>query len=131
MAEATDKNIPGSMGRLKSGFRKLCKHIEKGETFVSLIPDDTFGCGSTLRGALGIVFSALKGTGAHRTEVYNTLEELPLTLTDRVANIKWFQHDEELHRRTAALFASIFRLLKHILSWLVQGTLGTYTSTSH
>lgn len=130
MTEITDKNAPGSMGKLKSRFRKLCSHIEKGETFVSLIPDDALGCGSTLRGALGIVFSALKGTVTHRKEVYSTLEELPFILTDRVANIKWFGRDEELHRRTAALFESIFRLLKHILSWLIKGTFGTHSFVS-
>ncbi|KAJ4418790.1 hypothetical protein N0V82_005355 [Gnomoniopsis sp. IMI 355080] len=129
MTEVTDKSAPGSLGKLKSRFRKLCTHIEKGETFVSLIPDDALGCGSTLRGALGIIFSALKGTETHRKEVYDTLEELPFILTDRVANIKWFGRDEELHQRTAALFESIFRLLKHILSWLVKGTFGTGLKT--
>ncbi|KAJ4387264.1 hypothetical protein N0V93_007853 [Gnomoniopsis smithogilvyi] len=129
MTEVTDKSVPGSLGKLKSRFRKLCTHIEKGETFVSLIPDDALGCGSTLRGALGIIFSALKGTETHRKEVYDTLEELPFILTDRVANIKWFGHDEELHQRTAALFESIFRLLKHILSWLIKGTFGTGLKT--
>lgn len=127
MTEVMDKNVSGSIGRLKSGFQKLCKHIEKGETFVSLIPTDSFALGSTLRGGLAIVFSAMKSTGAHREEVYETLEELPFILTDHVANIKWFQGDEELHRRTAALFTSIFKLLKHILSWLLKGSFGAYT----
>lgn len=124
-----DKDFSGSMGKLKRAFRGLCQHAKAGETFVSLVPNDAFGLSSILCGGLKIIFTGLSETALYREEVYRALEELPYTLTDHAVNvnISLYGDDDELHRRTASLYVSIFRLLEHLLGWFVKNSFGTPT----
>lgn len=115
-----DKNMSGSLGKLKRAYRSLCKNAGAGQTAASLIPNDSFGFTSVLCGSLKAVFTGLRATGLYRQEVYRTLEDLPSRLKDLAADVKSHEHDEEIHRRAAALYVAAFNLLNHILHWFLK-----------
>jgi hypothetical protein len=119
---AKDKNATGFSARLRQGYQTLCNHAKDAQGFLSLIPSDVMGS-SVLCGGLTIVFKALEQTGYQRTAVHMALEELPVILNDRVSYIKIHGHDEELHRRMAALYASVLRAMGLILKWLKANSL--------
>ncbi|PVI07508.1 hypothetical protein DM02DRAFT_512819 [Periconia macrospinosa] len=120
-----DKDVSGSLGRLKRAYRSLCRNAGAGKTATSLIPNDSFGFGSVLCGGLMAVFTALETTGQYRGEVYNTLEELPQQLKDIAADVSMYDQDEEIHRRAAALYVAAFKLLNHMLLWFMKSSMRT------
>jgi hypothetical protein len=117
---AKDKDLSGSLGKLKRSYRSLCKNAGAGQTAATLIPNDSFGFTSVLCGSLKVVFTGLRATGLYRQEVYRTLEDLPSRLKDLSLDVKSHAHDEEVHRRAAALYVAVFNLLNHILHWFLQ-----------
>jgi len=126
---ARDKDFSGSVGKLRRAFRMLCQQAGCGNTFVSLIPNDAFGFSSILCGGLTVIFTGLQQTALYRDEVYRTLEDLPYILTDHSTPLNLFVcgDDEDLHRRTALLYISVFKLLEHLLGWFVKNTFGAST----
>lgn len=121
-----DKDMSGSLGKLKRAFRSLCRNAGAGQTAATLIPNDSFGFTSVLCGSLKAVFTGLRTTGMYRQEVYRTLEDLPSRLKDLAAEVKLHDRDEEVHRRAAALYVASFNLLNHILHWFVKNTWSEY-----
>lgn len=67
---------------------------------------------------------ALQQTDHFRKDIYSALEDLPFILSDHVAMVKLSLVDEELHRRTAALYASLFKLMEVIFAWFLKNSLG-------
>lgn len=104
--------------KLKRGFNWLCKHGGAGETLANMIPNDSFN--SVLCGGLKAVSLGLRSAWEHRQEVFTAVEELPFILKDQAMLGELFKFDEELHRRIATLYTSIFYLLNHILLWLCK-----------
>lgn len=127
---AKDKDMSGSLGKLKRAFRGLCRNAGAGQSAASLIPNDSFGFTSVLCGSLKVVFTGLRTTGIYRQEVYRTLEDLPTQLKDLAANIQMYDQDEQLHQRAAALYVASFHLLNHILLWFLKNTWSEYTCQS-
>jgi hypothetical protein len=117
-----DKDMSGSLGRVKRAYRNLCRNAGAGQTAAALIPNDSFGFTSVLCGSLKVVFSGLRTTGTYRQEVYRTLEDLPIRLKDLAADVESYDRDEEIHRRAAALYAATFQLLNHILHWFLKNS---------
>ncbi|KAF1963597.1 hypothetical protein CC80DRAFT_398038 [Byssothecium circinans] len=117
-----DKDMSGSLGKLKRAFRGLCRNAGAGQTAATLIPNDSFGFSSVLCGSLKVVFNGLRTTGLYRLEVYRTLEDLPQQLKDLAADVNVNDRDEEIHRRAAALYVAAFNLLNHILLWFLKNT---------
>ncbi|KAH7409801.1 hypothetical protein DE146DRAFT_604556 [Phaeosphaeria sp. MPI-PUGE-AT-0046c] len=115
-----DKDMSGSLGRVKRAFRSLCRNAGAGQTAATLIPNDSFGFTSVLCGSLKAVFTGLRTTGIYRQEVYRTLEDLPTRLKDLAADVKSHDRDEEVHRRAADLYVATFKLLNHILHWFLK-----------
>jgi hypothetical protein len=124
---ARDSDFSGSVGKLRRAFRMLCQQAGCGNTFVSLIPNDAFGFSSMLCGGLKVIFTGLYQTALYREEVYRTLEDLPFILADHSTppNLSVCGDDEELHRRTASMYVSVFKLLEHLLAWFVRNTFGS------
>lgn len=122
-----DKDMSGSLGRLKRAFRGLCRNAGVGQTAATVIPNDSFGFTSVLCGSLKVVFTGLRATGLYRQEVYRTLEGLPAQLKDLATNVNLYEHDEQVHVHAAALYVASFRLLNHILLWFLKNTWGEYT----
>ncbi|ORY68314.1 uncharacterized protein BCR38DRAFT_385787 [Pseudomassariella vexata] len=119
-----DKNVPkGLTGRMRSAFRTLCQHSGAGMTLLNLVPTDSY-C-SVLCGGLKVIFTGLQQTGTYRQEIYKALEELPLVLNDHAAMIDLNKKDEQLHRRAAVLYTSLFRLMELILAWFLKNPLAT------
>lgn len=121
-----DKDMSGSLGRLKRVFRGLCRNAGVGQTAATLIPNDSFGFTSVLCGSLKAVFLGLRTTGMYRREVYTILEDLPRQLRDLAANVDAHDQDEEIHRRAAALYVAAFNLLNHILQWFLKNSWSQY-----
>lgn len=117
---AKDRDMSGSLGRVKRAFRSLCRNAGAGQTAATLIPNDSFGFTSVLCGSLKVVFTGLRTTGTYRQEVYRTLEDLPTRLKDLAADVKSHDGDEEIHRRAADLYVATFKLLNHILHWFLK-----------
>ncbi|ORY18243.1 hypothetical protein BCR34DRAFT_596466 [Clohesyomyces aquaticus] len=120
-----DKDMSGSLGKLKRGFRSLCRNAGAGQTLANLIPNDSFGFTSVLCGGIKVVFAGLRATGLYREEIYRTLEHLPYILEDHAANVRIYKEDEEIHRRAATLYVAIFDVLRHILLWFLKTTFVT------
>jgi hypothetical protein len=121
-----DKDMSGSLGRLKRVFRGLCRNAGVGQTAATLIPNDSFGFTSVLCGSLKAVFLGLRTTGMYRREVYTILEDLPRQLKDLAANVDAHDQDEEIHRRAATLYVAAFNLLNHILHWFLKNSWSQY-----
>ncbi|KAK0624319.1 hypothetical protein B0T14DRAFT_565599 [Immersiella caudata] len=124
---ARDSDFSGSVGKLRRAFRMLCHQAGCGNTFVSLIPNDAFGFSSMLCGGLKVIFTGLYQTALYREEVYRTLEDLPYILADHSTplSLPVCGEDEELHRRTALMYVSVFKLLEHLLGWFAKNTFVT------
>ena len=124
---SSDRELSGSVGKLRRAFRGLCQHANAGQTFVSVVPNDAFGISSIVCGSLKVIFNGLHQAAVYRQEVYKTLEDLPYILADHSApiDVSLYHHDEELHGRTAALCVAVFRLLEHLLGWFMKNTFGT------
>ncbi|KAH3951632.1 hypothetical protein HBH70_092460 [Parastagonospora nodorum] len=117
-----DKDMSGSLGKLRRVFRGLCRNAGVGQTAATLIPNDSFGFTSVLCGSLKAVFLGLRMTGMYRREVYTILEDLPTQLKDLAANVESHDQDEDIHRRAAALYVAAFNLLNHILHWFLKNS---------
>lgn len=117
---AKDKDMSGRCGKLKKAFRGLCRNAGAGQTVANMIPNDSFN--SVLCGGIKVIFLGLRQTGLYREEVYQALEDLPYIITDHAAHLKVYDHDKELHCRTAALYVAIFKLLNHILLWFMKNS---------
>jgi hypothetical protein len=115
-----DKDLSGPAGKLKQAFRFLCKHAGAGQTFSNLIPND--GMNSVLCGGIKVIFAGLRQTRLYQEEIYKTLEELPIILVDHAAHVKIYNRDDELHRRTAALYVAVYKLLEGILLWFMKNS---------
>ena len=124
-----DKDMSGSLGRVKKAFRGLCRNAGAGQTCTTLVPNDAFGFASVLCGGLKVVFQCLRTTELYRVEVYKILEELPQRLKDLAEDVSMYDQDEEIHRRAAALYAAAFKLLNHILHWFLKKAWGRYPFT--
>ncbi|KAF4460099.1 hypothetical protein FALBO_13127 [Fusarium albosuccineum] len=119
-----DRTIPpGFTGKLNKAFRSLCRNAGAGTTLTNLVPTDSY-C-SVLCGGLKVIFKALEQTGNYRQEIYNALEELPFILNDNAALLDLHHKDEELHKRVASLYATIYRLMEVIISWFLKRSLVT------
>ena len=116
-----DKNVSS---RIKRAFRGLCRHAGIGQTFTSMVPNDSFN--SVLCGGLKAIFAGLRQAGAYRQQVYKALEDLPYVLNDHASRIRIYYFDEELHRLNALLFVAVFELLNHILLWFMRNSLRAY-----
>ncbi|EAT81977.2 hypothetical protein SNOG_10583 [Parastagonospora nodorum SN15] len=55
-----DKDMSGSLGKLRRVFRGLCRNAGVGQTAATLIPNDSFGFTSVLCGSLKAVFLGLQ-----------------------------------------------------------------------
>jgi hypothetical protein len=124
LAAKDKERTPGFTGKLKQGFRSLCRNAQAGKTLLSLVPDGDYT--SPLCGGLRIIFTALESSDSYRQEIYNALEDLPNQLNDHSALLHLNKDDEELHRRSAILYAAVFKLLETICSWLLKSKLGTF-----
>ncbi|KAF5011929.1 hypothetical protein FDECE_1994 [Fusarium decemcellulare] len=119
-----DRTIsPGFTGKLKKAFRSLCSNAGAGTTLTNLVPTDSY-C-SVLCGGLKVIFKALEQTGNYRQEIYKALEELPFILNDNAALLELHHKDEELHRRVASLYTSVYRLMEVIVNWFLKRSLVT------
>ncbi|KAI1736126.1 hypothetical protein F4680DRAFT_469409 [Xylaria scruposa] len=105
------------LGRMKRGFQSLCRHAKTAQTFISFIPSE-FMCSSVLTGGLKAIFTALEKTGNHRQEIQKALVDIPEILDETTFRMRFHQYSEELHRKSAKLFAAVLRVMSHILRWL-------------
>ena len=123
---AQDKKLSGATGRVRQAFRALCRHAGIGQTVISLIPGDAFGFSSVLCASFKVIFSAMHQSTVYRDELFRALEELPSLLKDssELCSSMLFKDDEELHRRRAALYAAVFKALRHILFWFLKSDFG-------
>ncbi|TRX91595.1 hypothetical protein FHL15_007600 [Xylaria flabelliformis] len=112
------------LGRMKVGFQSLCRHAKTAQTFISFIPSD-FMCSSVLTGGLKAIFTALEKTGSHRQEIQKALVDIPEILDETTFRMRVHQYSEELHRKSAKLFAAVLRVMSHILRWLCEKTIKT------
>ncbi|KAI1417812.1 hypothetical protein F5Y13DRAFT_151896 [Hypoxylon sp. FL1857] len=119
-----DHNTNGFTNKVKSAFRALCQKAEIGLTFASMVPSD-MPCGSVLCGGLKAIFTALERTHNYREDVYRAIEDIPYIINDHAVYIDIDTEDEELHRRNAALYQALFRLMQHILLWFVKNPVVT------
>lgn len=122
MADKDGQAKPGFTGNMRKAFRKLCHNAGAGVNLVNLVPSDNYL--SVLCGGLKVIFMALQQTDRYRKDIYNALEDLPFILTDHAAMVELDRSDEELHRRVAALYTSLFKLMEAIFSWFLKGSLG-------
>lgn len=116
------ERVPGSTGKLKQAFRKLCSNAGAGTTLTNLVPTDSY-C-SVLCGGLKIIFKALEETGRYREEVYNALEELPFILNDNASFVGLNFTDVDLHTRVAAMYAAVYGLMEVIVDWFLKPSFG-------
>ncbi|KAM0361720.1 hypothetical protein HYE67_002804 [Fusarium culmorum] len=112
------ERVPGSTGKLKQAFRKLCSNAGAGTTLTNLVPTDSY-C-SVLCGGLKIIFKALEETGRYREEVYIALEELPFILNDNASFVGLNFTDADLHTRVAAIYAAVYGLMEVIVDWFLK-----------
>ncbi|KAI1765477.1 hypothetical protein GGR53DRAFT_261497 [Hypoxylon sp. FL1150] len=119
-----DRSTIGFTGKVKSAFRALCQRAEIGLTFTSMVPSE-MPCSSVLCGGLKAVFTALQRSHNYREDVYKAIEDIPYILNDHALDISVGAQDGELHRRNAALYVALFRLMQHILVWFVKNPLVT------
>lgn len=89
---------------------------------MNIVPSDNYL--SVLCGGLKVIFLALQQTDHYRRDIYTALEDLPFILNDHMAIIELNKSDEELHRRIAALYVSLFILMDVIFSWFLKSSLG-------
>ncbi|CAJ2507742.1 Uu.00g089280.m01.CDS01 [Anthostomella pinea] len=123
-----DNAIPsGFINKLKGGSRSLCKHAGAGITLAKVVPTDSYL--SVLAGGLTGVFTALQKTGQYRKDILDALEDITFVLNDHAALLHLDEQDEELHRRAASLYRSLFSLLEAILQWFLKKTLVTGVKT--
>lgn len=120
---AQDHNTSGFTGKIKSAFRALCQKAEIGLTFASMVPSE-LPCSSVLCGGLKAVFTALERSSNYREDVYKAIEDIPYIINDHAVYIDVNAEDAELHRRNAALYVTLFRLMQHILLWFVKNPFG-------
>lgn len=116
----------GFTGKLKGAFRRLCQNAGAGTTLVNLVPTDNYL--SVLCGGLKIIFMALQQTDHYRKDIYSALEDIPFIIGDHVAMVEINRSDEELHRRAAALYASLFNLMEVMFAWYLKSSLGKVDS---
>ncbi|KAI0902226.1 hypothetical protein F4806DRAFT_30250 [Annulohypoxylon nitens] len=121
---AKDHDTSGFTGKVKSAFRALCQKAEIGTTFASMIPDEV-PCSSVLCGGLKAMFTALEHSHNYREDVYKAIEDIPYIINEHAVYIDIHKDDEELHRRTAALYVALFQLMQHILLWFVKNPVVT------
>ncbi|KAI1213012.1 uncharacterized protein F4807DRAFT_457098 [Annulohypoxylon truncatum] len=119
-----DHDTGGFSGKIKWAFRALCQKAEIGSTFVSMVPSEV-PCSSVLCGGLKAVFTALERSHNYREDVYKAIEEIPYIINDHAVYIDIHAEDEELHRRSAALYVALFHLMQHILLWFVKNPVVT------
>lgn len=122
LSEKDNELSAGFTGKLKGAFRKFCQNAGAGTTLVNLVPSDNYL--SVLCGGLKIIFTALQQTDNYRKDIYSALEDLPFILNDHVAMIELNRADEELHRRAAALYTSLFALMEIIFAWFLKSPVG-------
>ncbi|KAK0730879.1 hypothetical protein B0H67DRAFT_605720 [Lasiosphaeris hirsuta] len=120
-AAARDKDVSGFTGKIKQGFHALCNNAGAGKFFTAMIPND-LGFSAPLIGGLNVVFAALEQTGFHREAVYKALERLPRILDNYDGFVETAAEDEEMHRRTAKLYAEVCLTLAHILNWFMMNS---------
>ncbi|XXG99265.1 hypothetical protein Hte_005602 [Hypoxylon texense] len=118
-----DRSTVGFTGKVKSAFRALCERAEIGLTFTSMVPSE-LPCSSVLCGGLKTIFTALQRSHNYREDVYRAIEDIPYTLNDHALDITIHVQDGELHRRNAALYVALFRLMQHLLTWFVKNPIG-------
>ncbi|KAI1460701.1 hypothetical protein F4805DRAFT_372674 [Annulohypoxylon moriforme] len=119
-----DHDTSGFTGKIKWAFRALCQKAEMGSTFVSMVPNEV-PCSSVLCGGLKAVFTALERSHNYREDVYKAIEDIPYIINDHAVYIEIHAEDEELHRRSAALYVALFQLMQHILLWFVKNPVVT------
>lgn len=121
-----DKDLSSAAGKLRGAFRTLCRCAGVGHTFASILPNDSLGLASAVCGGFKVIFLGLQKMGIYREEIYRTLEDLPYVLSDHTVSgdVPTYSEDEELHGRAALLYASVFKLLEHILQWFVKNAVG-------
>ncbi|KAI0887432.1 uncharacterized protein GGS22DRAFT_109444 [Annulohypoxylon maeteangense] len=119
-----DHDTSGFTGKIKWAFRTLCQKAEIGSTFVSMVPNEV-PCSSVLCGGLKAVFTALERSHNYREDVYKAIEDIPYIINDHAVYIDIHAEDEELHRRSAALYVSLFNLMQHILLWFIKNPVVT------
>ncbi len=117
-----DDEARGFAARMRRGYHKLCDHASDARGFLSLIPSDFMGS-SVLCGGLTVIFRAMEQVGYQRIAVYHALEELPVILNDKIAGLKVYEDDEELHRRMATLYVAVLAVLRCILEWFARSAL--------
>ena len=128
LAEKDSHAKPGFTGTLRGAFRKLCQNAGAGVNLVNLVPSDNYL--SVLCGGLKIIFIALQQTDHYRRDIYDTLEDLPFILNDHMAMVELNKSDEELHKRVAALYVTLFKLMEVIFSWFLKSSLGKSSAPS-
>ena len=121
-----DKLPEGFIGKMRKAFRFACARADTAKAVVSLLDFDFMGSSAVCSG-LKLVFGALERTGNHRKEVYRALAEIPEILDEHASLIHIHEKSEVLHRKAAAVYASLFRMLTHIVEWLLQGSFGPYS----
>lgn len=119
----TDKAVEGFRGKIKQAFRGMCKSATALDAFTVLVPSE-FGFGSVLCGSLRLILKALETSHKFREEVYSALEWVPYVIKVNAERLSIYPDDEELHRHLAVLYASLFKLLNHILLWFLENSFG-------
>lgn len=119
----TDKAVDGFRGKIKQAFRGMCKSATALDAFTFLVPSE-FGFGSVLCGSLRLILTALETSHKYREEVYGALEWVPHVIKVNAERLSIYPDDEELHRHLAVLYASLFKLLNHILLWFLENNFG-------
>lgn len=119
----TDKAIEGYRGKIKQAFRGMCRNAPALQAFTALVPSE-FGFGSVLCGSLRLVITSLETSHKYREEVYSALESVPYVIKVNAERLSIYPDDEELHRHLAVLYASLFKLLNHILLWFLDNNFG-------
>lgn len=122
---ATDKAVDGFRGKIKQAFRGMCKSATALDAFTFLVPSE-FGFGSVLCGSLRLILRALETSQKFREEVYGALEWVPYVIKVNAERLSIYPDDEELHRHLAVLYASLFKLLNHILLWFLENNFGMH-----
>lgn len=120
----TDRAVEGYRGKIKRAFRGMCKSAPALQALTDLVPSE-FGFGSVLCGSLRLIFTGLETSHKYREEVYSALESVPYVIKANAERLSIYPDDEELHRHLAVLYASLFRLLNHILLWFLENNFGT------
>ncbi|KAF6835973.1 hypothetical protein CMUS01_05568 [Colletotrichum musicola] len=72
-----------------------------------------------------IDLAAIYAPCKYRQEVQGALEDLPFILKDNEACLDLDNQDEELHRRVAGLYTSIYGVMEEIFFWFLRRSLKT------